>query len=94
MLLTCLVALGGLYVSNVHPRAYYIPVDDKDPVIITRPWTYVIDAVFHIAPFVFVCWKYGGYYMRACHFTGIVNVVALCIVYLACVDGASKYRIT
>ena len=94
LFLSALVAIGGLYISNVSPRAYYLQV--QDTTVVLDGWkTIVIDVLFHIAPFIFVWFAYSHYYFASCRNTivPLLNSLILVIVYAATARRAELYHV-
>jgi len=93
LFLTFIVACGGLFVSNVDPRAAYYTLGDKEYVIYRGWLSLLMDVVCHVGPFVFVCVYYGTYY-TGCSRTldTLINTLLLILIYFLSHDMFWDYR--
>lgn len=98
-MLSAIIAIGSLYVSYISPRPYYIVYNKNgDAIENTAPWTYVIDAIFHMTPFIFVVFNYSAYYLEITesshHIRETVAVILLLAIYLVSFDIKAMYHLT
>ena len=93
LFLTLVVACGGLFVSNVNPKAAYYTVGDKEYVLQGSLQSLLVDVFCHVAPFVFVCVYYGSYY-SGCSRTldTLINTLLLILIYFLSHDMFWDYR--
>lgn len=90
--LTTVVCIGGLILSNVHPRKYVMPVSKTESVVWDGWWTAAIDVFMHIIPLLFVIHTYGTYYSTCSNtLIPLVNSIILIFLYLLHVRNIMAY---
>lgn len=94
LFLTTVVWLGGMWVVYRDPQRFVLNFE-QGQYAICAPFLYVIDAVFHWLPFVFVAYTYGSYYTTTCssrHSWCLWNTVLLLVLYMHVVHTQRQYH--
>ena len=87
-LLSCLIMIGGATITYADPK--YMACGNH--IQIRGVLASLLDLVFHIIPFFFVCWKYHKYYVKEQTCNQVWVVVAICVFYLTLVDPVRQYH--
>jgi hypothetical protein len=90
--LTIFVCIGGLFLSNVYPRQYIMPVSKTQSIVWDGWWTVLLDVVLHIIPMMFIIYTYRSYYSKCSNtWKPLANTMALLLLYLFHVTSIFSY---